>query len=566
MAFRMARAAVSPPAGRLRSASAARSRAVAVLVVGGVERRRGDAGRRGRRRRALDGRAGRTAARWAGRRGVRETGGAADGGAGARRGARGGAADAGGRRRPRRGASAASAARRSAPRRAGGAGGAPARAPRRRGRVRAALGADGAPSGSPAGAAAGERVAGAGTGAPTAAPTGQVGPARPGGADERRSAGRRAAESPAAAAGSGGRACRTRRSARSARRARRAAGVDLLLHLVELGLRLLGELLGLVEEPHAATVARRPRRGAPVGGRAETGSGIGKACALLCMSAHGSPSASRSPSVAQLELARAERGVGDLVPAHAASPPARPAAPAPRRARRSSARRCCARRRRGSALRACPCASRWSACPGARPRSRSAISPARSRTSSAVRVRLSGATTWMPREPETFANGVSPSSRRISAVTSARLADRGRSRRSSGSRSNTIRSGLSSMSQRAFQMCGVMQFCCASQRSVSASLIIPCTIVAALAARHLAARDPVRRALGQRLLDDDVLGDPLVPAPQVHRAVLAVRDHQLGHARVVLGQVGLGDPVVREQDLVGVGELDLSASASAMRR
>ena len=35
-----------------------------------------------------------------------------------------------------------------------------------------------------------------------------------------------------------------------------AGGVDLLLHLVELGLRLLGELLGLIEEPHAATVAR----------------------------------------------------------------------------------------------------------------------------------------------------------------------------------------------------------------------------------------------------------------------------------------------------------------------
>ena len=46
------------------------------------------------------------------------------------------------------------------------------------------------------------------------------------------------------------------------------------------------------------------------------------------------------------------------------------------------------------------------------------------------------------------------------------------------------------------------------------------------------------------LLDDDLLGDALVPAPQVHRAVLAVRDHQRGHARVVLGQFGLGDPVV----------------------
>ena len=43
------------------------------------------------------------------------------------------------------------------------------------------------------------------------------------------------------------------------------------------------------------------------------------------------------------------------------------------------------------------------------------------------------------------------------------------------------------MSQRAFQMCGVMQFCCASQRSVSASLIIPWTI-----------EPPLRRGTSQR--------------------------------------------------------------------
>jgi hypothetical protein len=42
---------------------------------------------------------------------------------------------------------------------------------------------------------------------------------------------------------------------------RRALLVDLRLHLVELGLRLLGELLGLVEEPHPPTV---PCRGHPV--------------------------------------------------------------------------------------------------------------------------------------------------------------------------------------------------------------------------------------------------------------------------------------------------------------
>src|SRR3954454_9182717 len=64
-----------------------------------------------------------------------------------------------------------------------------------------------------------------------------------------------------------------------ARAGRAAGGVDLLLHLVELGLRLLGELLGLVEEPHAATLARRTRarrrRVAPRPGAAARGAAVG---------------------------------------------------------------------------------------------------------------------------------------------------------------------------------------------------------------------------------------------------------------------------------------------------
>ena len=76
--------------------------------------------------------------------------------------------------------------------------------------------------------------------------------------------------------------------------------------------------------------------------------------------------------------------------------------------RRSSARRCCGRRRPGSCPSRLSLRQPWSACPGARRRSRSASTCELARTSSALRVRLSGATTWIPREPLTFANGTSP--------------------------------------------------------------------------------------------------------------------------------------------------------------
>ena len=78
--------------------------------------------------------------------------------------------------------------------------------------------------------------------------------------------------------------------------------------------------------------------------------------------------------------------------------------------------------------------------------------------------------------------------------------------------------------------------------------------LAALAARHGHRPHPVRRALRDRLLDHDVLVDPVVPAPQVQRAVARVLDHRRRDRRVVLRQIELGDPVVREQDLVRMGD------------
>jgi hypothetical protein len=103
-----------------------------------------------------------------------------------------------------------------------------------------------------------------------------------------------------------------------------------------------------------------------------------------------------------------------------------------------------------------------------------------------------------------------------------------------------------------------MQFWLASQRSVPRVVDHRVRDVAARAALDLHARDPLRRALRDPLLDHALAADPVVPAPQVHRAVLDEREHRVRDARVVVGQVGLRDPVVREQHLVGVRELDVS--------
>ena len=238
MAFRMARAAVSPPAGRLRSSSAARSWACC-----GPRRSAPAAGG--------DGAAGRRAARAAASTPSTGAGGPDGGSVGpGRRGAGGRAAGAG--RRGRRAPAARRGRRRPRERRrrgagrtlggAGGAGGAGA-GERSRGpsaRRRAARGE--AASGCRAGRRAG-RVS------PTSLRARRIGsrPVASSYVRERRLLGA------AVVLRIGVPACRTRTI--GPQLASCAPPVT-LLHLVELGLRLLGELLGLVEEPHAATVAR----------------------------------------------------------------------------------------------------------------------------------------------------------------------------------------------------------------------------------------------------------------------------------------------------------------------
>ena len=138
--------------------------------------------------------------------------------------------------------------------------------------------------------------------------------------------------------------------------------------------------------------------------------------ALLEPLAHRAQRVHARPQRLVLELLPGERG-GDRRARDGAEP---------RRAPRSSARTCCARCRGGSAR------SRFSLrqnvvspAPGASRTRSSAISPARARTRSAWWRRRSGATTWMPREPEVIAYGVSPSSRSRSPSSSAPGADRG---------------------------------------------------------------------------------------------------------------------------------------------
>src|SRR5436190_2960073 len=147
---------------------------------------------------------------------------------------------------------------------------------------------------------------------------------------------------------------------------RRALGlVELLLDVVQPGLRLLGQLLRLVHETHG-------RKAIPAW------HGRGGRCP---------PRDPRAPPDARPRCAPSTTGRSDprrrAPPTPAASPPARPAGPAPRTERRPSARTCCARCRRGSAPRACPCAIRSSASPATPPRSpRPAPQPARGPTAS----------------------------------------------------------------------------------------------------------------------------------------------------------------------------------------
>jgi hypothetical protein len=75
---------------------------------------------------------------------------------------------------------------------------------------------------------------------------------------------------------------------------------------------------------------------------------------------------------------------------------------------------------------------------------------------------------------------------------------------------------------------------------------------------------PLGRAARDRLLNDQLALDARVPAPQVQRPVAHVRQHRRRDLRVVLGEVGLGDPVGREQQLAGIADPD-SPPAGAHR-
>ena len=193
---------------------------------------------------------------------------------------------------------------------------------------------------------------------------------------------------------------------------------------------------------------------------------------------------------------------------------------------------------------------------GWRAASSSAISRVCSRTTSWTCVRRSGAMTWMPREPLVIAYGSRPSSRSSSPIASAPSRMWSKSAPSSGgSRSKIMRSGRSRRSARLVHTCGVTQLTCAEPAQRVGVVGHRVGDGAAAAPRHLDACDPLRRALRDRLLDDDRPLDPGVPAPQVQRPLARVRDHRRRDRLVVAREVGLGDPVGREQDLVRVAEL-----------
>ena len=77
-----------------------------------------------------------------------------------------------------------------------------------------------------------------------------------------------------------------------------------------------------------------------------------------------------------------------------------------------------------------------------------------------------------------------------------------------------MRSGPVGRSARLVHTCGVMQFGWRARRSVAASFADHLGDLAALAARHLTVAHPLRRALRDRLLDDDVRS---IPVFQRHR-------------------------------------------------
>src|SRR3954467_13815198 len=157
---------------------------------------------------------------------------------------------------------------------------------------------------------------------------------------------------------------------------------------------------------------------------------------------------------------------------------------------------------------------------------RSASSPPAWRTSSAWRVRFSGATTWIPRLPLSFANGVNPRLRSMSASASAPVRISSEAPPGGGGWQREPVRALVLVTARVpdVRRDAVLLGDPAQRFGV---VDHPVRDVAALAPGNFAAAHPRRRALRERLLDDDVVRDPLVPAPHVHRPVARVRDHDL---------------------------------------
>jgi hypothetical protein len=84
----------------------------------------------------------------------------------------------------------------------------------------------------------------------------------------------------------------------------------------------------------------------------------------------------------------------------------------------------------------------------------------------------------------------------------------------------------------------------------------------AAALLHLHPADPAGVVLGHVLLEEALAADAVGKALQAQRPVADVRQHPLRHRLVVVGQIGLGHAVVREQQLVGVRDLDAQAGRS----
>ena len=177
----------------------------------------------------------------------------------------------------------------------------------------------------------------------------------------------------------------------------------------------------------------------------------------------------------------------------------------------------------------------------------------------------------MPSLPLVFAKPASPSASSTSLTSSATSTTSAKPASAAGSRSKRTKSGRSGLSTREYHVFRSMQPMFTIQSSASSSLTIGRLDLAAAPGRvagrdlELPRRDPVGHVLGRVLLEEVAARDPVGIALHRERPVLQVRQ-QDGRNRAVVGeQVALRDPVVREEDLVEVGELERAASRGAAR-